>query len=162
QIWEARAPFAGQQITVTVSFARPELPPLPEIAPSESPVEVTPHEARLERHVYVERLATVAPPVELPPPTVELAELTVPPPQPADRSDPAAKNAPAEAEAVPAPAPTRLAKAQRRVEPSTASATVKPQVAGVTDRPAQLHNNRPPRYPDLARRNRWEGTVMLK
>jgi protein TonB len=158
-----RSPFAGQQVVVTMSFAQPEiqLPPLPELPPVESPVLVTPHEAQMEQRTFIDKttaqldqepLTTARP--------VELAEIALPELPPAERDVQAASSAPSQT--TPA-AENALARTERRLEPSSASPVVPPQVAGVESRtPARLHNNRPPRYPDIAKRNRWEGTVLLK
>lgn len=158
-----RTPFAGQQVVVTMSFAQPqvELPPLPELPPVESPVVVTPHEAQIEQRTFIDKTtaeldqepATSAP-------SVELAEIALPELPPAERDAQATSSAPSQS--TPA-AESALARTERRIEPSSASPVVPPQVAGVDNRtPAKLHHNRPPRYPDVAKRNRWEGTVLLK
>lgn len=50
-----------------------------------------------------------------------------------------------------------------QVQPQVAStATPPPQTLGTNERtPPSFAGNRPPHYPDMARHNRWEGTVLL-
>lgn len=156
------APFAGKQIAIAMSFARPDVqvPPPPEAPSFESPVLITPAEAQLDRHVYVDKQAAeVDALATTTTPKLEVAELTLPEQPVAERET---QTSPAERSSVTTPHGA-LAKQQRQITPSTASVAVPPQTLGTHDRrPARLHNNRPPRYPDIARQNRWEGTVLLK
>ena len=154
-------PFAGQQVALAMSIARPDVhvPPPPDIVPAESPVMVTPHEAQLEHHIYIDKqsaeVAAQATTVVRP---VDVAEILLPAQPVADRE---AQTAPAEDSQKVQPT-AAVAKATRAVMPSTASVAVPPQTVGSDRRPARMHNNRPPRYPDIARQNRWEGTVLLR
>lgn len=154
-------PFAGQQVAIALSIARPEsqLPPLPERPPVESPVLITPDVAQIEHHVYVDRQSADAPASTPLAAVVEVAEVTVPDLPVAEReATPSAKP-----NGTPARQATALARTPRTMTPSTAAVTVPPQTLGTSERrPARLFNNRPPRYPDIARQNRWQGTVLLK
>lgn len=155
-------PFAGQQVAIAMSIARPEikLPPLPEAPPVESPVLITPAEAQIDQQVYVDKQAAeIAALATTAAPHVEVAALSVPKQLQAERET---QTIPTKA-VKPMKQAATLARQQRQVAPSTAIASVPPQTLGTHDhRPARMHNNRPPRYPDIARRNRWEGTVLLK
>jgi protein TonB len=94
----------------------------------------------------------------IPVPKVEVSELIVPD-APAGEREITSSAKPA---AAPTPS-TNVARKVRQRTPSTAAVAVVPQTLGTNDRrPARMHNNRPPRYPDIARQNRWEGTVLLK
>ena len=156
-------PFAGQQVAIAMSIARPEvtLPPLPEQPPVESPILVTRDEAHVADHAYVDKSASeVAPPATTTTPTVELGELKAIEQPLAERETPAQPSPPATATAKPS---TTLARTVRQPTPSTASVTVPPQTIGThPDKAARLHQNRPPRFPDIARQNGWQGTVLLK
>ncbi len=158
-------PFAGQQVAIAMSIARPEvtLPPLPEQPPVESPILVTRDEAHVADHAYVDKSASeVMPSPTTTTPTVELGEIKAIEQPLAERETPARPSPPTTATAKPA---TTLARTVRQPTPSTASVTVTvpPQTIGThPDKAARLHQNRPPRFPDIARQNGWQGTVLLK
>src|SRR5687768_9041166 len=74
-------PFAGRQIAIAMSFARPDVqvPPPPEAPPVDSPVLVTPVEAQLAEHVYVDKQAAeVDAQAATTTPRLEFAELVIP------------------------------------------------------------------------------------
>jgi TonB family protein len=158
-----RSPFAGQQVVVSLSFAQPalELPPLPDLPPVESPMLVTPHEVQFEHRTYIDK--TTAELDQEPATTArprEVVEIPLPKLPQAQRDAQAASAPPSSATAR---TEATLPRTPREVQPRAAAASVPPQVAGVDSHtPAKLHNNRPPRYPDIAKQNRWEGTVLLK
>lgn len=156
-------PFAGQQVAIAMSIARPEvtLPPLPEQPPVESPVLVTRDEAQVAEHTYVDKSASeVMPSPTTMTPTVELGEIKAVDLPLAERDSPPQPSPPTTATAKPT---TTLARTVRQPTPSTASVTVPPQTLGThPDKTARLHQNRPPRFPDIARQNGWQGTVLLK
>ena len=155
-------PFAGQQVAIAMSIARPnvQVPPPPDIVPTESPLMVTPHEAQLDHHIYIDKQsAEVVAQATTTVQPKEVAEILLPEQPVAERETQAARTEASEV----ARATANISKAVRAVMPSTASVAVPPQTVGVSDRtPARMHNNRPPRYPDIARQNLWEGTVLLK
>lgn len=156
-------PFAGQQVAIAMSIARPEatLPPLPEQPPVESTVLVTRDEAQVADHVYVDKSASeVAPSPTTTTLNVELGEMQAVDLPLAERETPARPSPPANTTPKPT---TALARTVRQPMPSTASVTVPPQTLGThPDKTARLHQNRPPRFPDIARQNGWQGTVLLK
>lgn len=157
-------PFAGQKVAIAMSIAQPEatLPPLPEQPPIESTVLVTRDEAQVADRVYVDKSASeVMPSPTTTTPTVELGEMKAVDLPLAERDTPAQPSPPPTiATAKPT---TTLARTVRQPMPSTASVTVPPQTLGThPDKTARLHQNRPPRFPDIARQNGWQGTVLLK
>lgn len=155
------APFAGQQVAISMSLARPEIqvPPLPERTPTESPLLVTPETATHAEQVYVDKTSAETTASTTAIPLVEVSDLVSPDRPQAERESTGDVKPPA----VTSGMPPALARAQRVMEPSTASVSVPPQTVGVSERrPARMQNNRPPRYPDIARQNQWQGTVLLK
>lgn len=163
RILEVRhTPFAGERVAIAMSIATPDVkvPPPPDTPPIDSPVVVTPVEARLEKHVYVDkRSADVAFEATTTLAPVEVAEVAKPKQKLGERETQTTKTQ----QQSPSASTTAVARAIREIAPTTAMVTVPPQTLGTNARrAAKMHNNRPPRYPDIARQNGWEGTVLLK
>jgi protein TonB len=141
------AKLAGQRgvILIQAAFAEPEPPPMEvEIPATDSPVVVTPNEARIEERTMV---ATPATEVEL---AIEVAELSHAPsssvPHSAAKLKQEANHQPQVTHHVP-----RLPKA----------AAAPPMTVGFEEG-ASFAGNAPPQYPDQARNNGWAGTVLLR
>jgi protein TonB len=155
-------PFAGDRVAISLQVARPEItvPPLPDAPSADSPVLITPEEAHVATHVYVEKSpseveALIA---SRSAPLARIAEETAPPLPVAERDVGALKiTKPLRTP----PATTSVAKAMRDVQPSTATVAVPPRSLG-SSRAVRFSHTPPPRYPDLAKRQRWQGNVLLK
>jgi len=126
----------------------------PEPLAIDSRVWITPHEARIAEHTYVQRSTDVSQPspaelalaerlLAAPPPSVRPRDAS---PQPSDR----------DVDAPPArPAP-------RRAQSTPAVVVVEPTAGADPQTPAKLLRNRPPTYPAEAVIHGWEGTVLLR
>lgn len=142
-----RWPGAGETKPVaatTVLLLPEEVPVMEETLPPEPPVEEAPPEV-------VEEEIQLPEPVVEPPPVNEVAVVEEePPPVPekvAPRPQPTA-----------APASTPRPKAQTR----PATPAPRPQPARVVEARPDVGKNPPPRYPESARRQGWEGRVMVR
>jgi protein TonB len=141
------AKLAGQRgvILIQAAFAEPEPPPMEvEIPTTDSPVVVTPNEARIEERTMV---ATSAAEVEL---TIEVAELS---------------RAPASSVPYTAAKPNLEATHQPQVThpvPRLPKAAAAPPMTVGFEEGASFVGNAPPQYPDQARHNGWAGTVLLR
>ena len=156
-------------VTIEVTMSEPEdaLSPV-ELAISHDPVVITPHRAEAMQRRFV----------NTPSPQVPLEKLLTR--DVLDKIFAEATEAPAEARPLPkepatlamADKPTtqqqtpRLASARRpkTLQVKVAPVTVEqpsPETSGVRTSPS-FAGNRPPSYPAAARRNGWEGTVMLR
>ncbi|HEY5791898.1 MAG TPA: energy transducer TonB [Chthoniobacterales bacterium] len=135
------APAAGKAAPVEVELvaARPleTLPPEPPSAPPPEPAEIPP-----------EPEPAPEPPAEPPPAPAATPEMTLPKPAPAPK----------------APAPPKNSVPSRKAAPP--AAPVKPPASGssgaVREARPDTPRNRPPHYPEIARRNGWEGVVIVR
>ncbi|MCA9148751.1 MAG: energy transducer TonB [Planctomycetales bacterium] len=156
-----RVVFAGQDrvvnVTATWSVIAPSAVPMDQ--PVESPVLVTPQEAVIERQHFVLAPTELDGPELDAEPTVELRTAARPtestPAQLPTSSPPlpraASRNPVVPRPQVPAPA------AQTNTSVASVAKTV-----GSADVPPSFANNRPPKYPEVAVRRHWEGTVLLR
>jgi len=132
---------------------------------------IEPPRADLLQSSSTEILLVEEPP-QLPEPTPEpTPEATPPPPEPTPEPTPeeivTAEKSPEVAEATPEPTPTPVPTPRATPTPRP---TPKPEPRPAKPRPAAAINvpkpvviqNTPPSYPDLARRNGWEGRVMIR
>jgi protein TonB len=156
-------PFAGQQTAIEFSVARPaaEAPQIQEPLPVESPVTITPAGAQFRQHVYVEK--TTEQVMQEPPAMRRVpSEVSVPAPMIAAAAEDSPSANPTAAENS-AASQVSVPRTPRRVQVATSSLASIPQTLGTRERTsAQMSNNRPPRYPEIAQRHGWEGTVLLK
>lgn len=177
-VWneDERAAFSGRRQVIYAEFsAAPsvEAPPPVEISPTPpaSPVVITPERAELEHRRLVDTPSADVDPVELAAvdPTLAAPPAATPPaPSPprhaARTNDAQATDAPPVVE--PPDAPRPLDRAPSPVRPPSAAAAAAPppdSSLGVeADESPSFAGNRPPKYPELARRNRWEGVVLLE
>jgi len=162
--------FQGQRHVIYAEWVAPPAPEIPPPVPFDpSPVAervvIMPERAELEQHRLIETPGRDVPQAELLP-FIDLPDTVAVPPPPArvERSVLADSH---DQPAVPplAPAPLRERTPTKTLRPTTASlASSVPQVTLGTDEasPVSFANNAPPRYPELARRNAWEGTVLLE
>ncbi|MCA9219007.1 MAG: energy transducer TonB [Planctomycetales bacterium] len=159
---EDRAKFAGRDRAMTIEAAWSE--PVPETVVIEEteapvPVEVSPREARIEKHRFTEtrQATTTLAVVDFP------AEQTAPSVQ-AEKSERGETAAQVESEsAEQEPAPTVPRRTLTKPPTSVASVAMPAQVMGTDDtQPPSFVRNRPPRYPELARQRGWQGTVLLR
>jgi protein TonB len=106
---------------------------------------------------------------EIPPTPEPTPEPTPPPPQPTPEPTPeeivTAEKSPEIAEPTPAPTPVPTPQAtptpKPTPKPEPRAAKPKPAAAVNIPKPVVIQNT-PPSYPDLARRNGWEGRVMIR
>lgn len=159
---EDRATFTGRDRAMTIEAAWSE--PVPETVVIEEteapvPVEVSPLEARIEKHRFTETrqatttLAVVDFPAESTAPRVQAEK--------SELGESAAAVEPTSAEREPAPTLPRRTLAKPPA--SVASVAMPAQVMGTDDtQPPSFVRNRPPRYPELARQRGWQGTVLLR
>ncbi len=141
--------FEGRQrvITLQASWSLPaEEKPLEQLEAA-IPVEITPHQARIEEQRFVE---------------VAHAELALPAlvETPAfikqDHSTPQVVEMPPQETPV-------LPRTQRATPPSVSRTATLPSTLGTSEtEPPIFANNQPPSYPELARQRRWQGTVLLE
>ena len=167
-----RPEFSGR--TLIVSIASQEAYPTPDVLVwnyEPYPASVTPDRAEVARHTFREEFAADSEGASsanreahsgdaMAALVAEIGEL---PPRgdSAESSEPQANSGSNKSE------PTAGGGAPpRTVAPppvsQASSAAPAPASAGTTDTPPSFAGNRPPRYPELARRNRWEGTVVLR
>ena len=106
---------------------------------------------------------------EIPPTPEPTPEPTPPPPQPTPEPTPeeivTAEKSPEIAEPTPAPTPVPTPQAtptpKPTPKPEPRAAKPKPAAAVNIPKPVVIQNT-PPSYPDLARRNAWEGRVLVR
>lgn len=151
---DEHARLAGEHRVVHVASAASQAAlesPTVEIEPTVEPVDVTPREVKIEKQRFVE--TATATPAEL------LAAVESPEVTPAEMV-----RALQAAEVIPTPSqPPELKKTPPSNQASSASLASLPQSPGEdTTIPVRALVNRPPRYPEMARLNGWQGTVLLK
>jgi protein TonB len=106
---------------------------------------------------------------EIPPTPEPTPEPTPPPPEPTPEPTPeeivTAEKSPEIAEPTPAPTPVPTPQStpthKPTPKPEPRAAKPKPAAAVNIPKPVVIQNT-PPSYPDLARRNGWEGRVMIR
>jgi protein TonB len=176
-LWSVPAPadrpeFAGSRsvVEVTLSTALPEPERSLVETLSETSVTIMPHRAELAEHRFIDVPAELLPARETIP--LDLIELAMAdrfasqaadesprPPQPRDARRAVEESMPAVTEPRPSPAPRE----SRPVPPLPSSRAEVPRNIGTdATTPPDFTNNRPPRYPELARRQGIEGTVLLR
>ncbi len=158
-----RDPLAGEQrvIEFRLSQPAPDVPPVPDQPPVDSPVVVTPEGAQVEQHVYIDKSTAevMEEPTTTPPnPSATLHLQTL---RQLAEEHRLARTQPKQAVAQPKHESHDQPRIERTPPASRPSPAAVAQQIGVT-RSAKIHNHRPPRYPDLAKRNRWGGNVLLK
>jgi protein TonB len=161
--------FQGQRHVIHAEWAAPPVPEIPPPLPFDpSPVServvIMPQRAELEQHRLIDTPGRDVPQSELLP-MLDLPATFVVPPPPASlarsvESD--SRDQPHVPASQPLPRERTVSESQRPVTASAAS--VPPPVSLGTDATtaASFANNAPPRYPEQARRNGWEGTVLLE
>lgn len=176
QIDNARPRFFGQTIVLEAAMraAAPLEVSVQTLLPSDSPVVITPTWAQVVRHRFHELPSTESRDwlpafdefelavADVPQPRRQTAEATPTSapstePPPLQRQPPTA-TLPRDAQADPPPKP---ATSVPSAAPSTSSAAERSPL-GEPDAPPDFTHNPPPTYPELARRNRWEGRVLLR
>lgn len=163
------AEFRGDPLVVHASWssaASVDAPPPPPVEASAEPtsVVITPRQAQVAQRILTDTPTAAVPEIELLPietpdavarPVASVAatqrvEVDETPPEPAPESRTA-------------PSLERTPRPQR--PPSSASAASAPPPVALGTKPdlgPSFENNQPPRYPDQARINGWQGTVLLE
>ena len=159
------AEFAGSRriVQLELSYSDPSPEPVlpvfeqPELA---EPVVIMPQEATIERHHLVETPTTsVRFPVDMSIETLPIVELAA---APTTTTKAQPQDTPVVAADRPASPPVERSPTAVR-PPSPAVVAAPPPLPLGTDeqRVPSFAGNRPPSYPEIARRNGWEGTVLL-
>ncbi len=161
--------FAGQRQIIYAEWSAPALPEVPppvavDVTPVVERVVIMPRRAEVERHQLVDTPSHNVSPSELLP-LLDESPLVAAVPPPATLGRTLEGESREQPQVPPAPTTPLERTQQQTPRPATASAaSAVPLVDLGTDAQveATFVNNAPPRYPEQARRNGWQGTVLLE
>lgn len=151
--WESTARperFSGARYTVSFETASPVPAADVRIVDAPEPQQLRPRELHEHRTHEIPQAPAAPEPVSIAQTTVEPLQTIARREEPAELHEPDAKPPPLVRHPLPYP-------------PMTSVAAVLPQSAGTdAETPPDLSANSPPVYPEVAYRNRWQGTVLLR